>query len=127
MPDLWPLESEYFVYRAQLDRVVDGDTYDLLVDLGFRTYKEVRTRMWKVDTAEIYGVKRESEEYQRGQEHGEWVFDWFHDREEREWPFLVSTHEDVGVYGRWPALIRSWDGDRLRDDLIDAFPNVDTL
>jgi len=30
---------DYWEYPAQLERVVDGDTVDLRVDLGFRTYK----------------------------------------------------------------------------------------
>ena len=29
-------------YSAKLDRVVDGDTVDALIDLGFDTWKKVR-------------------------------------------------------------------------------------
>jgi micrococcal nuclease len=32
-------------YNAKLDRVVDGDTIDALVDLGFDIWKKVRIRM----------------------------------------------------------------------------------
>lgn len=128
MLDLWPLESDSFVYRARLDRVVDGDTIDLICDLGFRTYEKIRTRLWRVDTAEIWGVKQESDEYAQGSQHSQWVKMWFFNREGPEWPFLVSTHEDVGAYCRWPALIRTRSGeDRLREDLVEAFPEVDTL
>ena len=34
-----------YKYNAKLDRVVDGDTVDALVDLGFDTWKKVRIRM----------------------------------------------------------------------------------
>ena len=62
-----------YEYRAELKRVVDGDTYDFTVDLGFRVSKDIRIRMLGVDTAETYGVKKESDEYKRGMEHKQWV------------------------------------------------------
>ena len=34
-----------YKYNAKLDRVVDGDTVDALVDLGFNTWKKIRIRM----------------------------------------------------------------------------------
>ena len=38
-------EYNMYTYNAKLDRVVDGDTIDALVDLGFDTWKKVRIRM----------------------------------------------------------------------------------
>jgi micrococcal nuclease len=32
--------------------VIDGDTYDMLVDLGFRTYAKVRVRLHGIDVYE---------------------------------------------------------------------------
>jgi micrococcal nuclease len=34
-----------YTYNAKLDRVIDGDTVDALVDLGFDTWKKVRIRL----------------------------------------------------------------------------------
>jgi len=39
-------------YNAKLDRVVDGDTVDALVDLGFDTWKKVRVRMMGMNAPE---------------------------------------------------------------------------
>jgi len=39
-------------YNAQLDRVVDGDTIDAMVDLGFSTWKHVRIRFNGIDAYE---------------------------------------------------------------------------
>ena len=39
-------------YNAKLDRVVDGDTVDALVDLGFNTWKKVRIRMHGMNAPE---------------------------------------------------------------------------
>jgi len=41
-----------FVYNAKLDRVVDGDTCDALIDLGFNTFVKKRIRFVGVDTWE---------------------------------------------------------------------------
>ena len=41
-----------YEYNAKLDRVVDGDTVDALVDLGFDTWKKVRIRMHGMNAPE---------------------------------------------------------------------------
>ena len=33
-----------YIYNAKCDRVVDGDTIDATVDLGFDTHKKIRIR-----------------------------------------------------------------------------------
>ena len=38
-----------YCYNAKLDRVVDGDTIDAMVDLGFSTWKHVRIRLSGID------------------------------------------------------------------------------
>lgn len=123
----WPLESEEWVFLARLDHIVDGDTFDFVLDLGFRTYKKARVRLYGVDTAEIHGVKHGSEEYQLGMRHKAWVADWFKSFG-GAWPYLVSTAEDTGKYGRWPGLVRpNGDGIPLRQVLIRRYPDVNTL
>lgn len=41
-----------YVYRAKLVRVVDGDTFDAMIDLGFDTWIKRRIRLKGVDTWE---------------------------------------------------------------------------
>jgi micrococcal nuclease len=43
---------EKYIYRAQLNRVVDGDTVDALIDLGFDTHVKKRIRFKGIDTWE---------------------------------------------------------------------------
>ncbi len=43
---------EKYIYRAKLDRVVDGDTVDALVDVGFDIWFKKRIRFKGVDTWE---------------------------------------------------------------------------
>ena len=41
-----------YKYNAKVNRVVDGDTVDALVDLGFDTWKKVRIRMMGLNAPE---------------------------------------------------------------------------
>lgn len=53
-----------YEYNAIVDRVVDGDTIDCTIDLGFRTWKKVRVRMEGINTPE--SRTRDLEEKARG-------------------------------------------------------------
>lgn len=118
--DLWQ-------YRADVDRVVDGDTLDLRIDLGFGvilTGDEARVRLRDVNTAEIYGTSKDSEEYAAGQQHKAFVEEWVADGADQEWPFFIETQKDDerGKYGRWLAVItRRTDEAVLNDDLVEKF------
>lgn len=109
--------NDFYKYRAELVRVVDGDTYDFDVDLGFYTTKRIRVRMIGVDTHETYGVSHDSEEYALGLREKEFVEDWFDAQDE----IVVETDKDgTGKYGRWLALVHG-DSECLNDVLIDEF------
>ena len=43
---------EKYIYKAKLDRVVDGDTIDALIDVGFDIWFKKRIRFKGVDTWE---------------------------------------------------------------------------
>ena len=45
-------EINKYEYVAKLDRVVDGDTCDAMIDLGFNTWVKKRIRFKSVDTWE---------------------------------------------------------------------------
>jgi micrococcal nuclease len=49
-----------YVYNAKIINVVDGDTVDAIVDLGFHVQATIRFRLAGVDTAEMHS-KVESE------------------------------------------------------------------
>jgi len=66
-----------YEYRARLVRVVDGDTYDLTIDLGLRVQTKARVRLRGVDTPETYGVRRGSDEWTRGRAAKDFVLEWF--------------------------------------------------
>jgi len=107
-----------YEYRAELDRVVDGDTYDFTVDLGFHVSKKIRIRMIGVDTHETYGVKKESDEYQQGMEEKQFVEEWFDSADEI---FIETEKDEQGKYGRWLARVFNESGESLNAALIEEF------
>lgn len=46
------LEDNLYMYKAKCYNVVDGDTADFMLDVGFKTYKDKRVRFLYVDTPE---------------------------------------------------------------------------
>ena len=53
-----------YEYKAKLDRVVDGDTVDALIDLGFDVWVKKRIRLEGIDAPETR--TRDLEEKDRG-------------------------------------------------------------
>lgn len=113
-----------WTYNAQVERVVDGDTYDLRVDLGFRTYTRIRVRLKGVDTAETYGVSHDSEEYEEGMEQTAFVNAWFAEAEaesNERWPLRIQTRK-AGKFGRWIVTIeRKCDDENIAARLRDEY------
>ena len=53
-------------YKAKVERIVDGDTIDVVIDLGFKITTFQRIRLAKINTPETFNVKKDSEEYLKG-------------------------------------------------------------
>ena len=83
-----------YKYNAKLDRVVDGDTVDALVDLGFDTWKKVRIRFYGMDAWE--SRTRDKEEKVKGLAAKNRVIEMMDECGGR---FILQSH-GVGKYGR---------------------------
>ena len=53
-----------YKYNAEIVRVVDGDTVDAMVDLGFNIFRKIRIRLYGINTPETR--TRDLEEKKRG-------------------------------------------------------------
>ena len=53
-----------FEYNVKITRVIDGDTVDGMVDLGFSVYRKIRIRLYGINTPE--SRTRDLEEKARG-------------------------------------------------------------
>ena len=60
------MSFEFYTYKAKCVRVIDGDTVELQVPVGFNIYLREKVRIARINTPETYGVKKGSEEYQAG-------------------------------------------------------------
>lgn len=87
-----------FNYWAKVDRVVDGDTMKLSVDLGFNVSVKETFRLLGVDTPEKYGVKKTSAEYTKGVAASKFVMDLI---PEDNWVEIEVYNGKKGKYGRW--------------------------
>lgn len=47
-----------YEYKATITNVVDGDTFDLSVDLGFHIFINIRARLLGADTPEKFGEEK---------------------------------------------------------------------
>ena len=92
---------ERYVYLAICSRVVDGDTVDMDVVLGFNVMFSERFRLLGINTKETYGVKKSSDEYKEGMIAKEWLQNRIEGKE-----VMIRTHKDKkGKYGRYLAEI----------------------
>ena len=82
-------------YSCKLDRVIDGDTCDALIDLGFDTYVKKRIRFYGVDTWE--SRTRNLEEKKKGLAAKAYVEDLLKNCDNGK--FSIISH-GVGKYGR---------------------------
>ena len=81
-----------YTYKAKLDRVIDGDTVDANIDLGFDISVHKRIRLAGIDSPE--SRTRNLEEKQRGLASKERLINLLKDGE-----FTLESKE-VGKYGR---------------------------
>ena len=84
-----------YEYGAQLVRVIDGDTVDCVIDLGFDIKYKCRVRLKGINTPEVR--TRDLEEKKRGLAAKDRVIELFEGQE----TFIIKTELDKkGKYGR---------------------------
>lgn len=112
---------ELFQYKAEVIRVVDGDTLDASVDLGFDTWKKVRIRFQGFNAPE--SRTRNLEEKKRGLAAKDRVKEIL---EENGNKFILKSH-GVGKYGRClgEIFVETLGGDSLQITLINEGHGVE--
>ena len=109
------LRQEY-TYNVGLHRVVDGDTFDLSVDLGFGVEILVRVRLRGVDAPETHNVKHGSPEHIAGSASALAAQDWFN----RSEALTMRTTKAKGKFGRYLADIENERGEDLAETLLSG-------
>jgi len=112
---------ERFWYGAQVLKVIDGDTIDLMIDLGFDIHHKIRVRLYGVNTPE--SRTKDAAEKEMGLKAKSFTKDWL---DGHQWVFVNTIPDKNDKYGRILAKIYSSDqiGDPktacLNTDIIQA-------
>jgi len=102
----------WYVYNAKITRVVDGDTVDAIIDLGFGMSTKQRLRIDDFDAPESWRPRNEAEKI-----HGEAAKARAKELLEGK-DVIVNTSKAVGIYGRYGASI-TLDGVNYREIMIN--------
>jgi len=86
--------NDMFKYNAKVERVIDGDTIDAMIDLGFDTWVSKRIRFYGIDAPE--SRTRDLEEKKRGKAATAYLSAIL---DENNNEFILKSH-GVGKFGR---------------------------
>jgi micrococcal nuclease len=97
-----------YIYKGFVLKIIDGDTLDILVDLGFHIQKTIRVRIYGINCPETRGEEKDA-----GLKSKNFVKELIDGKE-----ILLKTHKDKkDKYGRWLAEIQGDFGPDLPSDL----------
>ena len=115
-----PSRKSCYNFRVvSIDRVLDGDTIDVLIDLGFDLYKKERVRIAGVDTPEKR--TRDLEEKELGIHATNWMKDKLTEtiKGDEELTIRTELKGGVGKYGRLLGWLYVGDADlSLNEQMI---------
>lgn len=106
-----------YTYKARVVKVVDGDTVDVVIDLGFDIHYACRVRLYGINTPE--SRTKDLAEKARGLASKSYVQDWVDGSSDT---YLKTFKDATGKYGRVLGVLYA-DADMtvsLNDQLIDA-------
>jgi micrococcal nuclease len=105
-----------WIYNAEVKKVIDGDTFDIVIDLGFDTLKKGRVRLYGVNTPE--SRTSNVEEKKQGLAAKEFTDQWL--QKAGSWVKIETIIDKNEKYGR--VLAKVWDnaGNCLNTDIIAA-------
>ena len=101
-----------FEYKCKILRIVDGDTVDVDIDLGFGIWRHrERVRLVGIDTPEVR--TKDLDEKQKGIETRDWL-------RERILGKKVLLHTNKrGKFGRWLGTI--WEIEQVKPDFENSY------
>jgi len=103
-----------FHYKARVERVVDGDTIDVTLDLGFDIQLKGRIRFAGINAPE--SRTKDPVEKEAGLAAKRYVEDWTSALEGGV--IIQTTLDDKGKYGRILGRILNDEGECLNDEMV---------
>jgi len=90
-----------FEYNIENIRIIDGDTIEADIDLGFNIKLQNRKiRLYAIDAPDIYGRNKTSEEYALGKEAAKVLDEWLLGLNEGDSVSMKTIKDKTGKYGR---------------------------
>jgi len=108
------MKDNLYHYRATVVRVVDGDTVDVMLELGFNVSLKERVRLYGIDAYE--SRTRDLEEKARGLKAKDFVVEWTEDHADEI--VIVTRIDKRGKYGRVLGTIMTESGENLNELMI---------
>ena len=107
-------KTKLFHYQAKVDRVVDGDTIDVTLDLGFDISYRGRVRFHGINAPE--SRTRDAVEKEAGLAAKRYVEDWTSALDSKV--IIQTSLDDRGKFGRILGRILNEDGECLNDEMV---------
>lgn len=111
--------SARFWYGATVLKVVDGDTVDLMIDLGFNIHHKIRVRLYGVNTPE--SRTKDLAEKEMGLKAKQFTENWM---TRHKWVYVNTIPDKNDKYGR--VLARIFSSDDV-NDIKTACLNLDII
>jgi micrococcal nuclease len=107
-------KDKLYHYKANLERVVDGDTIDVVLQLGFDINMKARIRFAGINAPE--SRTRDPIEKEAGLAAKRYVENWCSDGDNQ---VIVETQlDEKGKFGRILGRILNLDGECLNDEML---------
>lgn len=105
--------AQLYIFNVKIERIVDGDTVDVTIDLGFDVYIKERVRLYGVDTPELNSSNAAEREYaKRATERATELMP------PGQWMIMKSQEFRRGKYGRVLGTFMTPDGRDVGQVLI---------
>ena len=110
-----------YQYKAIIQKVVDGDTLEIAIDLGLSVWiHDEKIRLYGINTPEVYGVKKGTPEWKEGNKASDFVKSILKEKDE----ILVQTIKDKQEkYGRYLALVYI----KLAPEIVSGLSEIRTI
>jgi len=101
-----------FIYKAAIDRVVDGDTVDLIVDLGFDTFRKERFRLYGINAPE--SRTKDLEEKKKGKAATVYLEDLV-----KKLTHIKTIQDKKGKFGRYLVKLYTTNDKCINDIMVE--------
>ena len=112
-----PMPPQRWIFQGYSVHIVDGDTFDVYLDVAFHGYRRERLRLLGLNTPEVFGTSKEA-----GLAAKAYVVNWLAEAAlgGDPWYLVIQTYKS-DVFGRYLATVwRTLDSRCLNDDLLSS-------